>query len=162
MLTNLLLPLLKASAPARIVNVSSHLHRQGHIDFDNLQSGKFDHYQAYAQSKLALILFTKKLARDLAGTGVTVNALHPGVVATKMNTQNIAHMNSVMRFVYEKTFLSPRRGAETSVYLATSPDVANVSGEYFDKKRIVKSSPRSYDMQVAEKLVAIAKDKAML
>lgn len=157
LLTNLLLPLLKASAPSRIVNVSSHLHRQGSIDFDNLQSERhFDRYQAYADSKLALMLFTEKLARDLAGSGVTANALHPGVVATSMNTKNIAHMNPVLRFFYKRFFLSPEKGAATSVYLATSPEVAGVSGEYFDKKKIAPASPLASDAALADKLFAVS------
>jgi NAD(P)-dependent dehydrogenase (short-subunit alcohol dehydrogenase family) len=129
------------------------LHRKGRIDFEDLQSEKhFDRYQAYANSKLALILFTKKLSRDLVGTGITVNALHPGVVATRMNAQNIAHMNPVVRFVYEKTLLSSKQGAASSVYLATSAEVANVSGEYFDAKKIVPASPLADDHALADRL----------
>jgi NAD(P)-dependent dehydrogenase (short-subunit alcohol dehydrogenase family) len=153
LLTNLLLPLLKAGSPARIVNVSSSLYRQGHIDFDDLQSEKhFNYYQAYANSKLALTLFTKELSRALTGTGVTVNALHPGVVATRMNTRNIAHMNFAVRFVYGKTLLSPKRGAATSIYVATSPEVEGISGEYFEKKKVVSVISLANDTALAEAL----------
>lgn len=163
LLTNLLLPLLKKSAPARIINVSSSMHKEGGVQFDDLEGKKsFDKYKAYAQSKLALLLFTKKLARDLEGSGVTVNALHPGVVGTGMTMRNVRGMNPLAAFIFKRTIITPAQGAETSVYLATSPEVANTSGEYFDKKKIVKSSPQSYDMDVAEKLVAIAKGKVML
>lgn len=153
LLTNLLLPLMKSSAPSRIINVSSSLHRQGEIDFDDLQSERnFDRYKAYAQSKLALVLFTKKLARILEGSGVTVNALNPGVVDTNMNRKNIAHVHSLIRAALSFTFQTPAKGAETSVYLASSPDVANVSGEFFEKKKIEKSSPLSYDEALADRL----------
>jgi NAD(P)-dependent dehydrogenase (short-subunit alcohol dehydrogenase family) len=163
LLTNLLLPLLKQSTPSRIINVSSSMHKEGQIDFADLESKKsFDKYKAYAQSKFALLLFTKKLARELKGSGVTVNALHPGVVGTEMTMRNVRTMNPLAAFVFKRTLITPVQGAETSVYLATSPEVTNVSGEYFAKKKIVKSSPQSYDMNVAEKLWALAKNKVLL
>ena len=153
LLTNLLLPLLRSSAPARIVNVSSSLHKEGEIDFNDLQSeNDFEVYKTYAQSKLALVLFTKKLARTLIGTGVTANALNPGIVATRMSVRNIAHMNPIVRLAYRASFLTPSRGAETSVYLALSPEVTKVSGAYFEKKKVEKSSPLSYDESLADKL----------
>lgn len=152
-LTTTLLPLLRKSAPSRIVNVASSLHFQGRIDLADVEGSRnFDHYQTYANSKLALMLFTKKLARDLSGTGVTVNALHPGVVATPMNTRNIAHMNPVIRFFYKKTFLSPKKGAETSVYLATAPEVEKISGEYFYKKKSIRPSALAEDSVLADAL----------
>lgn len=153
LLTNLLLPLLKASAPSRIVNVSSSLHEEGQINFDDLQSEKyFDTYQAYAQSKLALILFTKKLAKDLQGSGVTVNALHPGVIGTEMTMQNVRAMNPIAAFLFKRTLITPEQGAETSVYLASSSEVASISGEYFSKKKIVFASPLAGDTTLADKL----------
>lgn len=153
LLTNLLLPLLRKSAPARIINVSSTMHREGVIDFDDLESKKdFDKYEAYAQSKLALILFTKKLAGELRGSGVTVNALHPGVIGTEMTMRNVRKMNPVAAFFFTRTLISPEEGAATSVYLATSPEVANVSGEYFAKKKIAATSPFADDTALAEKL----------
>lgn len=163
LLTNLLLPLLRQSAPSRIINVSSSLHTEGKIDFNDLESKKhFDKYKAYAQSKLALILFTKKLAKDLEGSSVTANALHPGIIGTEITMQNVRTMNPLAAFIFKRTLISVSKGAETSVYLATSSDVENVSGEYFDKKKAVKSAPQSYDVVVAEKLWTIAKNQVML
>lgn len=153
LLTNLFLPLLKQSAPSRIIMVSSSLHQEGTIDFTDLQSKEsFDKYRAYAQSKLALILFTKKLAQDLEGSGVTINALHPGVVGTEMTMQNVRKMNPLTSFIFKRALITPAQGAETSVYLATSPDVANVSGEYFAKKKIAPASPLASDEFLADKL----------
>ena len=153
LLTNLLLSLLKASVPSRIINVSSSLHSEGKINFEDMQSEhSFDLYKTYAQSKLALILFTKKLAHELSDTGVTVNALNPGVVATKMTLKNIEHMNPIIRLFYQKTALSVKRGAETSIYLAVSPEVEKITGEYFDGKKIVSPAPQSSDMAVTDKL----------
>lgn len=153
LLTNLLLPLLKQSTPSRIINVSSSMHKEGIINFADLESKRsFGKYKAYAQSKLALLLFTKKLARDLKGSGVTVNALHPGVVGTEMTMQNVREMNPVAAFIFKRTLITPAQGAETSVYLATSLDVADVSGEYFDKKKIVPTSPIASDEELANEL----------
>ncbi|MDD2657723.1 MAG: SDR family oxidoreductase [Candidatus Pacebacteria bacterium] len=163
LLTTLLLPLLRQSAPSRIVNVSSSMHKEGEINFNDLESKKgFDMYKAYAQSKLAIVLFTKKLAKDLKGSGVTVNALHPGVVGTEMTMRNVRAMNPILALLFKRMLITPAQGAETSVYLATSPEVAGISGEYFDKKKIVPASPRVYDMDVAEKLENIAKTKVLL
>lgn len=153
LLTNLLLPLLIRSAPSRIVNVSSSMHAEGEINFADLESKSgFDKYKAYAQSKLALLLFTKKLARELKGRGVTVNVLHPGVIGTEMTMQNVRKMNPLAAFFFKRTLITPIEGAETSVYLATSPDVANVSGEYFYKKKITEASPRASDRALADRL----------
>lgn len=153
LLTNLLLPLLRASAPSRVINVSSTMHQEGRVDFDDLESRKhFDKYAAYAQSKLALLLFTKKLARDLAGSGVTMNALHPGVIGTEMTMQNVRKMNPLAAFLFRRTLISPEAGAVTSVYLATSPDVAHISGEYFTKKEVARTAPLAGDTAIAEKL----------
>src|SRR3989344_5022600 len=115
LLTNLLVPLLKQITPSRIINVSSSMHTEGNIDFDDLENRRsFDKYKAYAQSKLALILFTKKLARDLKGSGVSVNALHPGVVGTEMTMQNVRKMNPIAAFFFKRTLVTPEQGAETS------------------------------------------------
>lgn len=153
LLTNLLLPLLKQSVPSRIINVSSSMHTEGEINFDDLESKiDFNKYTAYSESKLALILFTKKLAKDLRGSGVTVNALHPGVVGTEMTMQNVRKMNPITAFIYKRTLITPTQGAKTSVYLATSPNIANVSGEYFINKKIAHASPIASDMPVANKL----------
>ncbi len=155
--SNLLLPLLKQSTPARIINVSSTMHAEGRIDFEDLESKKsFDKYKAYSQSKLALILFTKKLAKSLEGGGVTVNTLHPGVVGTEMTMQNVRKMNPIAAFFFKRTFIAPEKGAETSVYLASSPLVENITGEYFINKKIEKASRVTEDQALQEKVWEIA------
>ncbi|HJQ71385.1 MAG TPA: SDR family oxidoreductase [Blastocatellia bacterium] len=149
LLTNLLLDLINKSAPARIVNVSSTVHKSATIDFNDLQSERsYSSMRAYGQSKLANVLFTYELARRLEGTGVTVNCLHPGVIAT-----NIFRDISGVVGAAAKLFLkSPRRGAETSIYLASSPEVEGITGKYFDDRRAVRSSPESYDEAIAGRL----------
>lgn len=152
LLTNLLLDTIKASAPARIINVSSRSHARAQIDFDDLQSRSHYHgLRAYAHSKLAIVLFTYELARRLAGTGVTVNALHPGVVATNFALDHGGVMGLVMR-LFRFAFSSPEQGAQTSIYLATSPEVEGVTGKYFVKCKAVPSSPASYDTATARRL----------
>ena len=152
LLTNLLLDILKASAPARIVNVSSGAHVRASLDFDNLQGEKhFAAMQAYGQSKLANVLFTYELARRLEGTGVTVNALHPGFIATGFARNNGAFFNFGMKLI-GPFIRKPDQGAQTSIYLASSPEVEGVSGKYFIDCKAVDSSPRSHDQALAEKL----------
>ena len=152
LLTNLLLDVLKASAPARIVNVSSGAHMRASLDFDNLQGEKhFAGMQAYGQSKLANVLFTYELAHRLEGTGVTVNALHPGFIATGFARNNGVFYNIGMKII--GLFIrKPDQGAQTSIYLASSPEVEGLSGKYFVDCKAVDSSPRSYDQALAEKL----------
>ena len=152
LLTILLLDILKASAPARIVNVSSDAHEGATIDFDNLQGEK--HYagmRAYGQSKLANILFTYELARHLEGSGVTVNALHPGFIATGFARNNGIFYNFGMK-VIGLFIRKPDQGAQTSIYLASSPEVEGVSGKYFVDCKAVDSSSLSHDRAIAEKL----------
>jgi NAD(P)-dependent dehydrogenase (short-subunit alcohol dehydrogenase family) len=152
LLTNLLLDTIKASAPARIINVSSRSHARAQINFDDLQSrSSYRGLQAYAQSKLAIVLFTYELARRLEGTGVTVNALHPGVVATNFATNNRGVVSLSMR-LFRLAFISPEQGAQTSIYLATSPEIEGVTGKYFVEKKAVPSSPASYDTATASRL----------
>jgi NAD(P)-dependent dehydrogenase (short-subunit alcohol dehydrogenase family) len=153
LLTNLLLDLLKTSAPARIVNVSSRSHYRAKIDFDNLQGEKhFRGMQAYGQSKLANVLFTYALARRLEGSGVTANALHPGFVATGFTRNNGPLYDVGMRLITPVFARTPERGAQTSLYLATSPEVAEVTGKYYVDSKPVRSSPISYELDTAEKL----------
>ena len=152
LLTNLLLDILKASAPARIVNVSSGAHLRGSLDFDNLQSEKhFAAMEAYGQSKLANVLFTYELARRLEGTGVTANAVHPGFVATGFARNNGVFYNFGMKLI-GPFIRQPNQGAQTSIYLASSAEVEGVSGKYFVDCKAVDSSPLSYDHALAEKL----------
>ena len=155
LLTNLLLKMLKASAPARVINVAGDFHRKATIRFDDLMSEvDYDNLRANNQAKLALILFTYELARRLEGTGVAVNCLHPGAVATGAPLKD-PHLSPFARLMYSLVkvfFLSPEKGAETSIYLASSPEVEGVTGKYFIKKREVESSPVSYDREVAGRL----------
>ncbi|HEX5575193.1 MAG TPA: SDR family oxidoreductase [Gemmatimonadales bacterium] len=152
LLTGLLLPQLVAGAPSRIVNVSSGAHSHASLDFDDLQAERG--YQAnsvYGRSKLADILFTYELSRRLQGTGVTVNCLNPGVVATGM----LADYMGIPRTgdASASTFgAKPEEGAETSIYLASSPEVETETGKYFERKRPVVSSRESYDEAVARRL----------
>jgi len=158
LLTNMLLETMKASTPARIVNLSSRSHARAQIDFDDLESRLgYDGLQAYAHSKLAIVLFTYELARRLAGTGVTVNALHPGVVATNFGRKQGGILGLVMR-LFRFAFLSPEQGARTSIYLATSSEVEGVSGKYFVKCQAVPSSPASYDTVTARRLWEVSVD----
>lgn len=155
LLTNLLLETLKASAPARIINVAGDYHRKATIDFDDLMSEKeYSGGKANNQAKLGLVLFTYELARRLEGTGVTVNSLHPGAVASD-SLKKDPDTSSIMLFLYnimKPFFASPEKGAETSIYLASSPNVEGVTGKYFIKKKEVDSSPESYDRTIAARL----------
>src|SRR6266487_4223324 len=152
LLTNLQLDLLKASAPSRIINVSSVGHYSGHINFDDLNLEKeYGGWKAYGQSKLALVLFTHELAKKLQGTSVTVNAVHPGTVATNIWSRPLGPVGFIMAL--PKLFMaSPKRGAETIVYLASSDDARDLNGEYLEKLKVKKSSDESYDEQVAQRL----------
>lgn len=152
LLTELLLDRLKASAPARIVNVSSAQHANAHIDFDNLQGEKkYGNLSTYNQAKLAVLLWTYELARRLKGTGVTVNALHPGITATNFPSGMTGVLAWGMKL--SKPFLlTPEKGAQTTLYLATSPEVEGVTGKYFVKSHETKSSNDSYDQTVGARL----------
>lgn len=155
LLTNLLLDMLKASAPARIVNVAGDFHRKATIRFDDLMSEHdYDYQRANNQAKLALILFTYELSRRLEGTQVTVNCLHPGPVATDapLKDPNLSGMAKWMYRLVRVFFLNPEKGAATSIFLASSPDVEGVTGKYFIKQKAVKSSPESYDTAIARRL----------
>jgi retinol dehydrogenase 12 len=153
-LTNLLLPVLKQSGPARIVNVASDAHKGVSINFDDIQfKQKYSGWKAYQQSKLANILFTYELARRIEGTGVTANALHPGFVRTSfLEALNDAPAGWLLKNLGGLIALSPEKGARTSIYLASAPEVAGVSGRYFVKEKPVVSSPQSRDQSTAERL----------
>ncbi|MCC6895374.1 MAG: SDR family oxidoreductase [Anaerolineae bacterium] len=158
LLTNLLLDRLKANAPSRIVNVASDAHGMARLDFDDLQS-KHNYgmggFRSYSQSKLMNIMFTYELARRLAGTGVTANVLHPGFVNTGFGRNNSGLMRVAMN-VATLFALKPTDGAKTSVYLASSPDAAHVTGKYFDKSKPHQSSAVSYDEAAQKRLWAIS------
>lgn len=156
LLTHLLLDVLKASAPARIVNVSSNAHMGSGINFDDLEFKRgYMNFRAYAQSKLANILFTTELARRLQGTGVTANALHPGFVSSGFGRNDGSLMNIGMMLM--RPFqISPEKGAETTLYLATSPEVEGVTGGYFSKRKPARTSSAARDQAAAERLWAIS------
>ena len=152
LLTTLLLDRLQASAPARIVNVASEAHRSVTLDFDDLQAmRRYDRLTAYKRSKLANLLFTYELDRRIAGSGVTVNALHPGFVATGIGTAHGFMPDWLWRTICLAA-VTPEEGAKTSVHLAASPEVASLSGQYFIRCRQAASSAASYDRQAAERL----------
>jgi NAD(P)-dependent dehydrogenase (short-subunit alcohol dehydrogenase family) len=153
LLTNLLLDVLKASAPSRIVNVSSGEQRNGTIDFDDLQGEKgYKTAKAYGQSKLANVLFTYELARRLEGTGVSTNCLHPGAgVRTNLGSGVSGVFGFTVRAL-TPLMKSPEKGAETSIYLASSPEVEGLSGRYFVKKAEARSSDVSHDKRMARRL----------
>ena len=152
LLTNLLLPVLRESAPARVVNVSSDAHKGGRMRFEDLQGERrYSGWAAYSQSKLANLLFTYELARRLAGTGVTANAVHPGTVSTGFGKNNPGWLRWGITLA-GPFMLSAAQGAETVIYLASSPDVEGVSGKYFVKCREVESTPASHDEADARRL----------
>jgi NAD(P)-dependent dehydrogenase (short-subunit alcohol dehydrogenase family) len=153
LLTNLLLDTIKNSSPARIVVVASGAHKAGKIHFDDINLKKnYSIVKAYSQSKLANILFTYELADRLRGTGVTVNCLHPGAVATNMGINRETGFGTFITSLVKPFFQTPEEGAATSIYLATSEEVKDISGKYFHRKRPVKSSEQTYDRELALKL----------
>ncbi|GGM29920.1 short-chain dehydrogenase [Paraliobacillus quinghaiensis] len=153
LLTNLLLDLMTSSTPARIIVVSSGAHKIGKIHFDDINLTKnYTLWRAYAQSKLANILFTYELARRLEGTGITVNCLHPGAVATSMGINRESGFGTFITRLLKPFFQTPEKGAETIVFLATSSDVSEVSGKYFYQKEEIRSSNRSHDEKLAKNL----------
>jgi len=158
LLTGLLIDLLKAGAPSRLVEVSSIAHYNGHIDFDDLQGEKgYGGWKAYSQAKLAQVLFTYELARRLKGTGVTANCLHPGAVATNIWSKPLGRAGFIAK-ITRLFMMGPEGGAETPIYLASSPDVEGVSGKYFTKKKEKESSKESNDEQVARRLWRVSEE----
>jgi retinol dehydrogenase 12 len=156
LLTNLLVPKLTASAPARVITVTSDAHSAASLDLDdpNLEHG-WDSWRSYANSKLANILFTRELARRLHGTGVTANCAHPGVVRTGFGRE----ARPLLRFgvtLARPFLLSPERGADTIVYLASSPDVAGETGGYYVKRQRREPSAAARDDAAARKLWEIS------
>ncbi|MGZ5923437.1 MAG: SDR family oxidoreductase, partial [Rhizomicrobium sp.] len=152
--TNILLDRLKETPGARIVSTASEAHKSGKLDFDDLQSAKsYSTFRVYGTSKLCNILFTRELARRLDGTGVTANSLHPGFVGTRFGQNNATNffMKALTRTIM--TFgISPEEGAKTIIHLASSPDVATISGEYFYKCKVAEPSLAAQDDDAAKRL----------
>ncbi|GFZ84985.1 short-chain dehydrogenase [Paenibacillus marchantiophytorum] len=155
LLTNLLLEAIVRAPQGRIVNVSSGAHKIGRFDFDNpyLMRG-FTVWRGYAQSKIANIWFTRELAQRLADTTATVNALHPGAVGTNLGVNRDTGFGKAVYRLLRPFFLTPAQGAETAVYLATSPDVRTVSGEYFYRSKTAPVSARAQDGEMARRFWA--------
>lgn len=158
LLTQELLPVLKASAPSRIVVLSSALHYRGKMEWDDLMFERraYSGTTAYNQSKLANVLFTKALARRLAGTGVTVNAVHPGVVATELARD----YPRILLKIASLFLLTPEKGAACSLHVATAPELAGVSGEYFEKSRAKIASKAALDEADQERLWKLSEELA--
>jgi len=163
LLTNLLLDRLTASAPARVVTVSSGAQANGRVDFNDLQgSARYSGQRAYSASKLANVMFTYELARRLQGTGVTATVLHPGVVATNFGTGDQAAFFTVLRPLVRPFMKSPTAGAATPIYLASSAEVEGVTGRYFVNRKPKASAKASYDTAAAARLWKVSADLAGL
>ena len=159
LLTNLLLGRLKASAPARVVTVSSGAQSMGRIDFDDLQGARnYSGQRAYNQSKLANIMFTNELAHRLDGTGVTANSLHPGVVRTNFGAEDQAWFFTVISRVVRPLLKTPAKGAQTSIYLASSPEVEGVSGRFFVNRMPKTPNKVAYDTEMTTRLWDVSAD----
>lgn len=156
LLTHLLLDLLQRSAPARIINTASEASQGSRINFDDLERRRgFQGLNAYAQSKLANLLFTFELARRIEGTGVTVNAMHPGFVGTGFAQNNGGLNGTITRLgmlVIKPFLLSPAQGADTLIWLASSPDVEGLSGGYYEKRRLIRCNAQAYLPEVQRRL----------
>jgi NAD(P)-dependent dehydrogenase (short-subunit alcohol dehydrogenase family) len=151
-LTEALRDRLVTSGPARIVSTSSAAHQGMKLDFSDLQSAKsYNGLRTYGRSKLANILFTRELARGLAGTEVTANCLHPGAVATRFGESSGGLAGVLIGFL-RRFFISPEAGADTIVYLASSPEVEKATGEYFVKRKVIAPSAAARDDAAAKRL----------
>jgi retinol dehydrogenase 14 len=159
LLTNLLLDRLKEGAPARVVTVSSHAHAMGRIDFDDLQGERaYTGARAYNQSKLANVMFTYELARRLPPASVTANALHPGVVSTSFGAEDPGLIQRLLVPVARPFMKSAAQGAATSIFLASAPDLEQVTGRFFTSRRPKKSSEQTYDEAAAARLWQLSAD----
>jgi len=159
LLTKLLLDLLKQSAPSRIVNVASAAHKYGKLNIAAWVTGAdYSAFGAYANSKLANVLFTYELARRLEGTKVTANCLHPGAVGTNL----FRGLPKLLQAAIALVTIGPERGARTSIYLASSPEVEGVNGKYFARRKQESSSQASYDEKAARRLWEVSEELTML
>ena len=159
LLTNLLLDTLKASAPARVINVSSNAEAAGRINFDDLQAARrYVAFPVYAQAKLANMLFTYELARRLEGSGVTANAITPGPVATNFGGSGQSVLNRVFPLIFRVIGKPPQKAAETAIQLASDPTLAEVSGKAFYERRELQTSARSHDVATQQRLWLVSAD----
>lgn len=159
LLTYLLLDMLKASTPARIINVSSQAHKFAKLDLDDIHmENNYRGFRAYGNSKFENLLFTYKLAERLKNTGITVNALHPGTVRTNFGKNINGKLLKVLFNFFRLFLISARKGARTSIYLASSPEVQDITGKYFIKRKIRKSSKLSYNKEFQRKLWQISEN----
>lgn len=160
LLTNLLLKKLSAAGKARIINVSSSA--QAELDLDDLMNeNKYAVMKVYSKTKMANVLFTYELARRLEGSRITANCLHPGVVRTNL-ARDAKGIFKLLITLFYPFFASPEKGAETSVYLATSPEVEGITGKYFHKTKQIRSSRQSYDENIARKLWEVSEQLTSL
>jgi retinol dehydrogenase 14 len=158
-LADLLVDRLKESPPSRVVTVASNAQALGRIDFDDLQGERsYSGARAYNQSKLASVLFTYELARRLEGTSVTANALHPGVVSTSFGAEDPRRIQRVLIPFLRPFMKRPAQGAATSIYLASAPELEQVTGGFFANRKRKRSSDRSYDQEVARRLWEVSCD----
>jgi len=152
LLAELLLPLLKQSAPSRILNVASTADRGGHIDFDNLQGERrYIGWRAYCTSKLCNATFTFELARRLQGTGVTACAIHPGLVASNFGHDGGGFLGAMAKLAIPFS-LTPEQGADTIVWLAALPDASPHHGQYLSRRRLIRAQRQAYDTDVQRRL----------
>jgi retinol dehydrogenase 14 len=159
LLTNLLLERLEASTPSRVVTVSSGAQAMGKIDFDDLMGEReYSGQRAYNQSKLANVMFTYELARRIEGAGVTANALHPGMTNTAFSAEDPARKMAPVVTAMRPFMRSPKRGADTAVYLASSHEVIGISGRYFANRKSKTSNPSSYDTATTARLWSVSAD----
>ncbi|MFW9962592.1 MAG: SDR family oxidoreductase [Candidatus Sifarchaeia archaeon] len=153
LLTHELLPLLKKSVPSRVINLSSGLHKSAKLDLDDLQSeSSYKSMNVYRNAKLMVVMHTYELARRLKDTGITVNVVLPGFVATNLGRNTGSVMSRIMFGMMKPFQLSAKEGAETSVYVSSSPDVAGITGKCFAKKEVVETSEVSYDTELQKQL----------
>ncbi|MFX1482295.1 MAG: SDR family oxidoreductase [Promethearchaeota archaeon] len=153
LLTHELLPLLKASAPSRVINLSSGMTQNAELNLDDLQSeSSYKSRKVYSHAKLLVEMFTYELARRLDNTGVSVNAVHPGFVATNLGRSSGSLSSRIMFGMMKPFQLTPKEGAKTSIYLATSPEVEGITGKCFKKKMEVETSEVSHDVTSQKQL----------
>jgi retinol dehydrogenase-12 len=159
LLTNLMLDLLEKSAPARIINVSSSLHKMGKLDFTDIPfDNGYTRSKAYQRTKLANIAFTYELARRLSSQSVTVNVMNPGLVATNVGNA-VGGFTAMIKGIVDKIGgITPEEGARTIIYLASSPEVSGVSGRYFVKEKSIPSSKISYDLEFCRRLWELSEE----